>query len=285
MLSKNGEEAGRVPIEDLGVLVVDHPAVTYTHGALSAMTENNVAVIICGGNRHPAGLLLSMEGHTVQAEIISMQAATGERLKDRLWKEIISAKIENQAAALELAGKDGKLLKTFARQVKPGDSSNLEGRAAKEYWRRLFGPRFRRSREGAHPNGFLNYGYTVLRAAVARAICGAGLHPSLGIHHRNKYNAFALADDLMEPFRPLVDMEVLRLYEAGESDLTRVAKASLIGTLSTQVDLKGRKYPLMTALQTSAASLRRAITGEGKGLELPRPAENGPEKNKREDAD
>ncbi len=283
VLSKDGQEAGRVPIEDLGVLVVDHPAVTYTHGVLSAMTENNVAVIICGRNRHPAGLLLPMEGHTVQAETISLQAAIGARLKDRLWKEIISAKIANQAAALSLSGKDGGLLRTFSRQVRPGDSSNIEGRAAREYWQRLFGPQFRRGRDGAPPNGLLNYGYMVLRAAVARAVCGAGLHPSLGIHHRNRYNAFALADDLIEPFRPLVDIEALRLYEAGETTPSKNAKAGLIGTLSATVELNGRRSPLMTAIQSSAASLRRVIAGEGERLELPRPAHHGLDKEEEEE--
>jgi len=270
VLRREGVEAGRIPVEDLGVLVIAHPAVTYTHAALTACVENKAAVVFCGKDHHPAGLMLPMEGHTVQAEISAQQATATDRLKDRLWKEIISAKIENQALALGFVGRKSGALRALSRQVKSGDAGNLEGRAARIYWKSLFGKSFRREREGLPPNNLLNYGYMLLRAATARAVVGAGLHPSFGIHHRNKYNAFALADDLMEPLRPNFDIEVCRLWEDGQGLLTREAKAKLLGALSMPVELSGRTVPLMFALQSLAASLRRAISGEGKGLETPR---------------
>lgn len=161
----NGEE-NSIPVEDLGVLVIDHPAVTYTHAALCALTANNAAVVVCGGNHHPAGLLLPVEGHTTQAEAMSHQASASQKLKDRLWKEIISAKIANQALAIERCGKESAGLKALSRKVKNGDVENVEGTAAQRYWRLLFGADFRRDRQGLPPNGLLNYGYMILRAAV-----------------------------------------------------------------------------------------------------------------------
>lgn len=270
-LMRDGEEIGRIPIEDLGVLLVDHPSVTYTHTALTALLANNVALVVCGGNHHPTGLVLPMEGHTVQAEAIARQASAAPRLKRRLWKGIVRAKITNQAHALEQAGREAGGLHALARMVKSGDPENKEAQAARRYWPLLFGSGFRRRRSGVAPNALLNYGYMVLRASVARAICGAGLHPSLGLHHRNKYNAFALADDLMEPFRPVVDITVFRLWEEGVRSLSPETKAELLGILSAPVDWEGQKSPLAIALHRSAASLRRVLSGEQKDLCLPRP--------------
>ncbi|MBI5562632.1 MAG: type II CRISPR-associated endonuclease Cas1 [Deltaproteobacteria bacterium] len=269
VLRHGSGEAARIPAEDLGVIVVDHPGVTYSHAALNAMLENNVCLVVCGQNHHPAGLLLPVEGHTVQAEIMAMQSMASGRLKDGLWKEVIKAKITNQAAVLGFAGTETGGLKALAGRVRSGDIGNAEAQAARRYWRLLFGDDFRRDRDGALPNGFLNYGYTVLRAAVARSVCGAGLHPSFGIHHRNRYNAYALADDIMEPYRPMMDMEVVRLWEKGGE--FRAAKARLLGVLAAPVEMDGKRLPLMAALQRTAASFRRAITGEEKGLEIPGP--------------
>lgn len=270
IILKHGSEIERsIPVEDLGVLVVDNPAVTYTHAALCALIENNTAVIVCGGNHHPAGLLLPVEGHTVQAEVISFQASASQRLKDRLWKEIVSAKITNQAMVLGRCGRENAGLKSLSQKVKNGDIENVEGKAAQRYWRLLFGSSFRRDREGLPPNGLLNYGYMVMRAAVARAICSSGLHPSLGLHHKNKYNAFVLADDLMEPLRPLIDIEVYNLIEEGFSIPERVSRARLLAVLTTTVELDGRRFSLMPALQMYTASLRRVFSGEAAWLQIP----------------
>lgn len=271
VLNAAGKKICRMPVEDLGVIVVGHHGVTYTHAALCALLEKNVAMVLCGPNHHPTGLLLPMEGHTVQAETIAVQAVATERLKDRIWKDIIKAKISNQAGALVSAGKTaGAGLFALCSMVRTGDRNNIEGTAAQRYWRAMFGPDFRRERDGAYPNGLLNYGYMVLRAAVARAVCGTGLHPSLGIHHRNRYNAFALADDLIEPYRPFVDMAVHRLFINGEPAVSNVAKTRLLGVLAADVMIDGRTTTMIAALQSSAASLRQVLSGEIKGLSLPK---------------
>lgn len=270
LIRKADEEEHSIPVEDLGVLVIDHPAVTYTHAALCALTAKNAAVVVCGGNHHPAGLLLPVEGHTTQAEAISFQASVRQKLKDRLWKEIVSAKIGNQAFVIKQCGKGSAGLKALSRKVKTGDIGNAEGAAARRYWRLLFGAGFRREREGPPPNGLLNYGYTVLRAAVARAICSSGLHPSLGLHHRNKYNAFALADDLMEPLRPLVDIEAYAIYLEGPLP-EKSTRFRLLSVLASIVEINGRNLPMMAALQTYTASLRRIYAGESTCLQMPKP--------------
>ncbi len=250
------------------MLVIDHPAVTYTHAALCALTACNAAVVVCGGNHHPAGLLLPMEGHTTQAEAMSHQASASRKLKDRLWKEIISSKIARQDLAIERCGEESAGLKALSRKVRNGDVENVEGTAAQRYWRLLFGADFRRDRQGLPPNGLLNYGYMILRAAVARAISSSGLHPSLGIHHRNKYNAFALADDLMEPLRPLVDVEVYDICLEGPM-ADKASRARLLGVLAATVEVDGRNLTLMAALQSYTASLRRVYAGEAACLQIP----------------
>jgi len=269
VLSREGAELATVPIEDLGVLIVDHPACTYTHGVLVALAENNVAVVISGANHHPAGLLAPFEGHTLQGEAIIAQAAASEAVRGRLWREVVKAKIIAQAALLEVFGAEAGALRELASRVKSGDPENLEAQAAQRYWRHAMGDGFRRSREGAPPNNLLNYGYTVLRAATARAVCGAGLSPSLGIHHRNRYNAFALADDLMEPLRPAVDLEVRGLWNRGADDLDKQSRATLIEVLGKPVVWKNEKSPLMVAMQRYAASVREVLAGEIKRPIIP----------------
>jgi len=263
-------EASQVPLEDLGFIIVDHPAVTYTHRALTDFAVFNVALIICGANHHPVGLILPSEGHSVHGETIAMQSRATDRLKGRLWKEIIRGKILNQSVTLELVGKEGEGLKSMVRAVRTGDAGNIEAMAARRYWPLLFYRAFRRERYGTMPNGLLNYGYAVLRAATARALCGAGLHPALGLHHKNRYNAFALADDMMEPFRPMVDRIVYSIWSADKTGaLGPDEKKSLLGVLSTSVTCRGQDTLLMIALQVSAVSLREVIFGRAKGLCLP----------------
>jgi len=274
VIRREGMEASQVPLEDLGFIIVDHPAVTYTHSVLVEFASFNIALIICGANHHPVGLILPSEGHSVHCETISMQSRLTGRVKDRLWKEIIKGKILNQAASLELSGKEGGGLRAMASVVRTGDIGNLEARAARRYWPLLFYRSFRRDRFGVQPNGLLNYGYAVLRAATARALCGAGLHPGLGLHHKNRYNAFVLADDVMESFRPMVDRIVHSIWSA---DKTRALgpdeKKSLLGVLSTSVMCRGQVSPVMIALNRSAVSLREVMFGRAKGLSLPAFAE------------
>jgi len=269
VLTREGSELATIPIEDLGVLIVDHPGCTYTHGALVAMAENNVSVVISGANHHPAGLLAPFEGHSLQGEAIIAQAAASDALRARIWREVVKAKISAQAALLEFFGAEPGALRDLARRVKSGDPENLEAQAAQRYWRHALGDGFRRSRDGDPPNNLLNYGYTVLRAATARAVCGAGLSPSLGIHHRNRYNAFALADDLMEPLRPAVDAQVRLLWKQGISELDKPSRATLIGVLAKPVIWKDERSPLMVAMQRYAASVREVLAGEIKRPIIP----------------
>ncbi len=272
LLKREGEVIGSVPIEDIGVLIVDHPGCTYSHAALNELLANNVAVVICGKNHHPNGLLLPLDANSVQSERFLVQVDAKAPLKKRLWKQLVQAKIRHQAWCLDVCGKEGgDGLRFLADKVKSGDAENHEAQAASRYWKALFGSRFRRKRNGLPPNGMLNYGYTVLRAAVARALCGSGLHPSFGLHHHNRYNAYPLADDVMEPFRPMVDYHVCRFWQQGESSITTDVKQSLLGLLSEDVWLAGEKRPLMNALHFLSANLFRTLAGNDPCLVIPTP--------------
>lgn len=205
-----GDAGNTVPIEDMGMLLMEHEQVTVTQGLLAKLLEHNVAVVHCNGQHHPAGMLLNFQGNSTQTETFIAQAEASKPLKKQLWQQVVKAKITNQAAVLEAMGQDGGRLYKLAQEVRSGDPDNREGTAAVYYWPRLFKgqPDFLRDREGHYPNNLLNYGYAILRATVARALAGSGLHPTLGLFHRNRYNAFCLADDMMEPYRPLVDQVV-----------------------------------------------------------------------------
>lgn len=262
---------GEVPIEDLGVLILDHPAVTHTQALLAACFSNNVAVIVCDGRHHPGAVLLPMDGHSLHAKVLGEQISASAPRRKRLWQTIVQAKIREQARVLESAVSDSGPLRAMAGRVRSGDPDNVEAQAAREYWKRLFGRDFRRDRNGGHANPLLNYGYTILRAAVARAIVGAGLHPALGVQHSNQYNAFALADDLLEPLRPLADIavfEVLRLH-GGVPEMTPDIKRELLGVLSWDVDLDGRRFPLMVALHHYASSVREVLAARQAKPEIP----------------
>ena len=259
---------GRIPLEDLGLLVLDAPSTTYTHAVIAEALASGAAILPCGRDHHPCGLFLP-QSNSLQTQRVLLQAKASLPLQKRLWKQIVQAKVRNQAAAL---GSDSfaypKLLGLLT-QVRSGDPTNIEAQAARAYWPALFGEGFRRSREGRPPNSLLNYGYMVLRAAVARAVCGAGLHPSLGLHHHNRSNPFCLADDLLEPFRPLVDRKTRELHEGGCEDVGREAKTALLSLLTVEIEVGGQKGPLMVALERLTASLVRCYAGEQKDLELP----------------
>ena len=210
---KDVEEVITRPIEDVGVVIVESQLVQFTVPLLNALADNNVAVVFCNAQCMPNTMLMPLESNAIQQEVYRLQTDASLPTKKRIWKEIIEHKIRNQAALLDLLGRDGSLLKPYYMNVLSGDSDNREGLAAKIYWQQMYGRSFNRSRNGESPNSWLNYGYAILRAAVARALLGSGLFPAFGLFHRNRYNAFPLADDVMEPYRPFVDYAVYQLFE------------------------------------------------------------------------
>lgn len=264
----------RVPIEDIGVVVLDHKQITITQGAMSALLDNNVAVITCDEHRMPSGLILPLDGNTIQSERFRDQIEASLPLKKQLWQQTIQAKILNQSTVLDRQrGLECGNMEAWAKQVKSGDSDNLEGRAAAFYWQNLFGhiKGFRRDREGVPPNNLLNYGYAILRAAVARSLVGSGLLPTLGIHHHNRYNAYCLADDIMEPYRPYVDKLVAEIVDSGTdiTNLTKEIKGQLLSIPVLDVVINGRRSPLMIGVGMTTASLYKCYSGEIRKIAYP----------------
>jgi CRISPR-associated protein Cas1 len=262
------------PVEDIGLVILDHQQITVTHGLLTALLENNVAVIHCNDTHHPVGMFLNLDGHTLQTQRFKAQIEATEPLKKQLWQQTVVAKIENQTALLRHAGKDVKKMEYFARSVKSGDADNCEARAAAYYWSVLFSdylPSFIRGRDEAPPNNLLNYGYAILRAAVARALVGSGLLPTLGIFHRNQYNAYCLADDIMEPYRPFVDSAVLTCMQNGEdiSGLSTGIKTQLLSVLSQDTLFEKDRSPLMVGLTKTTASLSACFEGKRRKIIYP----------------
>ena len=243
----------RIPIEDIGFVVLEHQHTDISLPLLNALSDNNVAVILCGNDFMPNAMLMNLDSNKTQGESYRTQIEASEPLKKGLWKQIIEAKIRNQAALLNKLGKDGDRLKPCYTNVKSGDSDNREGIAAKIYWSELFGNGFIRLRDGVDPNNLLNYGYTLLRAAVARSLIGSGLFPAFGIFHRNRYNSFPLADDIMEPYRPYVDEIVFRLYAEGEQQLTKEVKTKLLGLLFADTAFGKVTRPLDVGLTMTTA--------------------------------
>lgn len=261
------------PIEDIGVVVIDHRQITITQGLMSALLDNNVAVITCDDTHHPAGLLLPLSGHTVQSERFRAQIDASLPLKKQLWQQTVAVKIRNQATLLRRIGVPVDNMLHWASAVRSGDPDNYEGRAAAYYWKNFFPGEleFTRNRNGMAPNNLLNYGYAILRAVVARSLVGSGLLPTLGIHHRNKYNAYCLADDIMEPFRPLVDDVVRKIVMSGEDyqELSRPVKQQLLEIPVADILLDGDRSPLMVGLQRTTASLARCFEGDGRRVLYP----------------
>lgn len=258
-----------VPIEDIGYVVLEHQQTNITLPLLNALSDNNVAVIFCGNDFMPNAMLMNLDSNKTQGESYRAQIEASEPLKKGLWKQIVEAKIHNQIALLNKLGKDGDKLKPYYMNVKSGDTDNREGIAAKIYWNELFGNDFIRTREGCEPNNMLNYGYTLLRAAVARALMGSGLFPAFGIFHRNRYNAFPLADDIMEPYRPYVDEIVFHLYTNGERELTKDVKAQLLRILFTDTVFGKITRPLDVGLTMTTASLSKCFCGIQKKIVYP----------------
>ncbi len=258
------------PVEDIGFLVIDNPMISLTTPLLNELVANNVAVIICDKKQMPQAMLQPLVGNTTLQESYKYQIEATAPLKKQMWKQLIEAKIKNQAALLDRVGKEGKMLKPFYANVKSGDADNREGAAARVYWSQLFENGFKREREGDSPNQFLNYGYTILRAAVARALVGSGLYPAFGIFHRNRYNAFPLADDVMEPYRPFVDEVVYSLSQEDENiDLDKNVKSRLLRVLFADVIIGRMTRPLEVALSLTTASMVKMFKGESQKLSLP----------------
>lgn len=262
------------PVEDIGVVVLDNKQITITSGVLEALLENNSAVITCDSKSMPVGLMLPLYGNTTQNERFRQQLEASLPLKKQLWQQTIRAKIENQATALrKCIGEEMKCMRIWAADVKSGDSDNLEARAAAFYWKNLFSDidGFTREREGIPPNNLLNYGYAILRAVVARALVTSGLLPTLGIHHHNRYNAYCLADDIMEPYRPYVDELVFGIVrsEMRYEELTKELKIQLLGIPTLEVRIDGKRSPLMVAVSQTTASLYKCFSGEVRRIAYP----------------
>ena len=263
-----------IPIEDIGVVVLDNKRITVTTGVMEALLENNCAVITCDNRSMPVGLMLPLYGNTTQSERFRQQIDASLPLKKQLWQQTVRQKILNQAKVLNKnTGCEVRNMLIWANDVKSGDSDNLEARAATYYWKNLFPshPDFIRGREEEAPNNLLNYGYAILRACVARGLVGSGLLPTLGIHHHNRYNAYCLADDIMEPYRPFVDDWVIHVMQQFEdyTELTRDIKAELLQVPALDVTIEGRRSPLMVAVGQTTASLARCFNGEARKIAYP----------------
>ncbi len=265
------EDSTTIPIEDLGFVLLEHQQISVSMPLLDELAVQNVAVIFCNQKHMPHTMLFPLEGNHLQSELFRQQIQATEPVKKQLWKQTIEAKIKNQALLLAKLGKENDDIKKLANEVKSDDSSGREGVAAKLYWKRLFGDDFYRDRYGPPPNHLLNYGYIVLRAAVARALTGSGLLPTFGIHHHNKYNAYCLADDIMEPYRPFVDAVVYELYDKypGPDTLEKEMKAGLLQVLTADVHFTKVSRPLMVGLSQTTASLAKCFAGKQRKVEYP----------------
>ena len=262
-----------VPIEDLGVIILDNKQITITQGLIDALLENNCALITCDSRRMPVGLMLPLAGNTIQNERFRSQLDSSLPLRKQLWQQTIEAKIRNQAAVLRyVTGMEHKNMLKWSDSVRSGDADNMEARAAVYYWKTIFpnDPCFIRDREDEGANALLNYGYAILRAVVARALVGAGMLPTLGIHHHNRYNAYCLADDIMEPYRPYVDKLVVEMLEDGAEDkLNATNKVKLLNIPVIEVKINEKRSPLMIAVSQTVSSLVKCFRGDCRKLIYP----------------
>ena len=271
VISSSGEEVSTVPVEDIGFVIIENMQVVITMKLMEQLMINNSSVVFCNGSHYPASMLLNLEGNCMQTKIFKSQIEAKEPLKKNLWKQIIEAKVRNQAGLLKKNGKEHNDLVNLIRKIKSGDTSNIEGTAARIYWKRLFGKFFKRERFGMPPNDSLNYGYAILRAAVARSLTGSGLLPTLGIKHHNCYNAFCLADDIMEPYRPYVDDCVYEIMESSGNyvELDKEIKSRILEILASDVKFKSVCRPLMVGLSMTTASVASCLSGVKKKLVYP----------------
>ncbi|MBK8807489.1 MAG: type II CRISPR-associated endonuclease Cas1 [Bacteroidales bacterium] len=265
--------ANTIPIEDIGIMILDNKQLTITQALLQALLDNNISLICCGETHMPEGLFLPLSGNKIQHERFRDQIDATKPLCKQLWQQTVKAKILNQASNLILLDVPIKNMKHWAKEVQSADAANHEARAAAYYWPKLFGmiENFKRGREEAPPNNLLNYGYAILRAITARSLVASGLLPTLGIHHDNKYNAYCLADDIMEPYRPYVDALVYSIVESGEdfSELSKSIKTQLLSIPTLDVVIQGKRSPLMVAMQQTTTSVYKCFSGEARKIVYP----------------
>lgn len=262
-----------IPIEDIGILVLDNPQITMSHALMQALLVQNIAVLSCNESHLPTGMFLHLDSNTLQTERFNYQINASEALKKQLWKQTIEDKIKNQKTVLKYVGKNTKKMDYWQRTVLSGDTKNNEARAAAYYWSQVFDDEnFRRDRHGEPPNNMLNYGYAILRAAVARALAGSGLLCTLGIYHKNRYNSFCLADDIMEPYRPFVDFAVLKhIDEFGYPNtfLEKEEKATMLSIMQLDTQFDKSISPLMVAIEKTTASLYQCFEGSRRKILYP----------------
>lgn len=268
-VTKSGEEQGRIALDDIGALIVHAHGTTWSNQVFVKLAERNVPVVLCAANHAPVSVVWPLEGHHAQGARLRAQIDASKPLQKQLWQKIVATKIRMQGQVLSANGREGSAFEVLARKVRSGDPENVEAQAARRYWKALFGPEFSRDQGADGVNALLNYGYTVLRAIVSRAICASGLHPTAGIFHSNRANAFALADDLMEPFRPLVDQIVFNLVSSGEAEVSPTAKRTLTSISTFDLESRSGRSPLSVQAGRFVHSIATSFeTGEVK-LEPP----------------
>ncbi|MBV9549011.1 MAG: type II CRISPR-associated endonuclease Cas1 [Alphaproteobacteria bacterium] len=271
-VSEQGSEVGRIPLDDIAAVIANAHGLTYSNNALVELSERGIPAVLCGANHMPAAIVWPVNAHHVQTGRMNLQVAAGLPLKKRLWAQLVRAKILAQSAALAAVGAPHGGFFLLSRKVRSGDPDNVEAEAARRYWPLLMGSDFRRDKDGDGVNGLLNYGYAVLRAGVARAVMAAGLHPGFGLKHSNASNPMVLVDDLMEPFRPHVDREVLTLVKEGAGEVNPQTKPRLARLMVLDLPTSVGMSPMMVCAERLAQSLVRAYGGEGDALDLPLPA-------------
>lgn len=265
------KELGQVPLDDIAAVIANAHGLSYTNNLLVALSQRGAPFVLCAANHNAVGMLLPIDGNYQQAKRYDAQIAASKPTQKRLWGEVVRAKLQQQAAALEAAGAPTAPLSALVSKVRSGDPENIEAQGARRYWTLLFGNEFRRDQDGGGINAMLNYGYTVLRACTARSIVAAGLHPTLGLHHSNEGNALRLVDDLMEPFRPIIDLKVWLLIRNGERDITPDTKRALVRSLYDDMETSSGATPVMVCTQRLATSLAQIFLGDRDKLDLPLP--------------
>jgi CRISPR-associated protein Cas1 len=268
-IREHGDEVGRIPLDDIAAVIASAHGLTYSNNVLVQLSQRGIPMLLCGPNHMPTAIVWPVDAHHIQTGRMNAQVAASLPLKKRLWAQLVRAKILAQSATLAAVGAPHNGFFLLSRKVRSGDPSNVEAEAARRYWPLLMGTQFRRDKDGGGINGMLNYGYAVLRAGVARAVMGAGLHPSFGLMHSNASNPMVLIDDLMEPFRPHVDREVFRLVKAGAQEVDKDTKAALARIMVIDLPSIAGMSPLMVCAERLALSLVRAFAGEAGTLDLP----------------
>lgn len=263
------KELGQVPLDDIAAVIANAHGLSYTNNLLVALAERCTPFVLCAANHNAVGMLIPINGNYQQAKRFDAQIAATQPLIKRLWADIVKSKLQQQAAALEATGAPSIPLSALVRKVRSGDPDNFEAQGARRYWGLLFGNDFRRDQQGGGLNAMLNYGYTVLRATTARAVVAAGLHTTIGLHHSNEGNPMRLVDDLMEPFRPMIDLKVWQLHKQGESIITPESKRALVRTLYDDMQTSAGATPVMVCAQKLATSLAQVFMGEKDKLDLP----------------